>query len=85
MGILQRGEIADDEYFRVTGKAEVGLNQDASSAIGGCSKFFADRRGGDSSRPEDNGCRKARVSSVHGARFNLRHGGGSANLNSQMI
>ena len=47
----ERGEIADDEHFRVSGDRQVRLDRYSSGAIDGNAKRTPERRGGDARPP----------------------------------
>ena len=58
--ILGKGEIADNEDFRMAENGEVGLDLDAAGAIGfgveAFGDFLAERSGGDTAGPENAAC-----------------------------
>ena len=48
---LKRGEVANHKYFRVSGNAEVGLDEHATGAVEGNAQLSAEGRSGDTRRP----------------------------------
>jgi len=69
--VVQGCQVPDDENFGMAGKAEIGIDEHASSPIDGHAKFLAQRGSGYTRGPQDDGCVHPRFAHVNGARLNL--------------
>ena len=83
--VLQRGEIADDEDFRMLRNTEVRLHQNASGAIDRCAQLLAERGGSDSCRPKHHRSGESSVADINRPGFDLRYGRRGTDLDSQTI
>ena len=49
--VSERGQVANHEYFRMSGDAEIGLHEHAPGAVDGHTQLSAQRRSGDAGGP----------------------------------
>jgi len=83
--VLQRGEIANDKYFRMSRQAQVRLDRDASCAVNRNSKFLAERRSSNSGGPQHHRGGKLRLAYVNRSGFDSRDRRRSPNFYSEIM
>ena len=84
MAIFERGQVSDDEDFRMAGEAQVRVDQHAAGAMDGSSQRFPQGRGRYPGGPENDDRGQAGRAHDYGRGFDAGDQGRGANFNAQM-